>query len=96
MQLSLTGKPNSKWVIWKSGSRFIVRDQGVGLSMLQNVKSFACRETAQRNNQGLSLISVTKSYMNILFSVMMQTQSQNPQIDLNPQSLRDFLWKKRD
>ena len=53
--------------------------------MLQNVKSFASPHTVQPENQGLSFVFLIKIYMNALFSVIMQTQSQNPQIDPNPQ-----------
>jgi hypothetical protein len=42
-----------------TASRTIVQQEGVGLSMLRNVKKLGMRNKILRNNQGLGLFFVT-------------------------------------
>jgi hypothetical protein len=42
-----------------TASRIIVRQEGVGLSMLRNVKKFGIKKNFLRNNQVLRLFFVT-------------------------------------
>lgn len=46
----------------KTASRIIVQQEGVGLSMLRNVKNDGIKSKSQRNNQGLRIFFVT--YLN--------------------------------
>jgi len=50
-------------------SRIIVRQQGVGLSMLRNVKNECIKNKYERNNQPLSRVFVTLLHKNSVLKV---------------------------
>jgi len=50
-------------------SRIIVRQEGVGLSMLRNVKNDCIKNKYERNNKALSLFFVTLLYKNSVLEV---------------------------
>jgi hypothetical protein len=51
-------------------SRIIVRQEGVGLSMLRNVKNECIKNKYERKNQHLSLFFVTLLYKNSVLEVL--------------------------
>lgn len=51
-------------------SRIIVRQEGVGLSMLRNVKNDCIKNKYERNNQTLSQFFVTLLHKNSVFKLL--------------------------
>lgn len=67
-------------------SRIIVRQEGVGLSMLRNVKNDGIKNKYERNNQVSSRVFVTLLYKNSVFEVPCHCQ-----LTIPSQTLRSRL-----
>jgi hypothetical protein len=74
-------------------SRIIVRQEGVGLSMLRNVKNDCIKNKTQRNNQYFSCVFVTLLNKNSVHPVYLHRESKIPSKLASAYPLVDHLWK---
>jgi hypothetical protein len=73
--------------------RIIVRYQGVGLSMLRNVKNDGIKNRYERNNQYLKLIFVTLVNKNSVSATPSSPKSKIPSKAATAYYLVNRLWK---
>lgn len=75
--------------------RIIVRQEGVGLSMLRNVKKFGMKNKFSRNNQAFSPIFVILVNKNSVHKILFTQKYKIPSKAARAYDLVKYLWKNR-
>ncbi|WP_427159335.1 hypothetical protein ACQFX9_25390 [Aliinostoc sp. HNIBRCY26] len=73
--------------------RIIVRQEGVGLSMLRNVKNNRTKNKCERNHQCFKLIFVTLLNKNSVLGTELDSRSKIPSKPASADLLVEHLWK---
>jgi len=77
----------------KNASRTIVRYEGVGLSMLRNVKNMEVKNKCPRKNQGYNCFFVIKLHKNSVTEISLSLNNKIPNKSPKPDWLVKNLWK---
>ncbi|HLO85040.1 MAG TPA: hypothetical protein VK203_08530 [Nostocaceae cyanobacterium] len=77
----------------KKPSRIILRYQGVGLSMLRNVKNEQVKNKYSRSNKGYKPVFVTKVNSNSVLKTIHQEKTKIPNKSARAYQFVKCLWK---